>query len=156
MKPWRVVLFHRTKKCSVEEWAKAVRQGKLTQAIRALGPARPRGPWHVLCDNEHFLSSEACQAEHRRASVSLWRIPPHSPDLNPVERFWSWLRRKLRAMDLNDAVACRPALGKQAYVARVRRVLKTKKAQTVAANVAKGLRNTCRAVLAAKGAAVKG
>ena len=59
-------------------------------------------------------------------------------------------------MDLNDAVTGRPVLGKMAYKDRVRRVIKTLKAQTVAANIAKGLRKTCRAVLKAKGAAVKG
>ena len=42
-------------------------------------------------------------------------IPPRSTDLRPVEKFWSWLRRKLRAMDLKDAVAKRPVLGKMAY-----------------------------------------
>ena len=150
------VLFHRSKKCSVEEWVTAVNQGKLTKAIKALRPSRPRGPWYVLCDNEHFLSSQPSQAAHRRANVVLWHIPAHSPDLNPVERFWSWLRRKLRAMDLSDAVSGRPVLGKMAYKSRVRRVIMTQKAQTTAANIAKGLRKTCRAVVAARGAAVKG
>ena len=43
-----------------------------------------------------------------------------------------------------------------AYKARVRRVIKSAKSQTVAGNVAKGLRGTCKRVVAAKGAAVKG
>ena len=47
-------------------------------------------------------------------------------------------------------------LGKMAYKARVRRVIKSAKSQTVAGNVAKGLRGTCKRVVAAKGAAVKG
>ena len=47
-------------------------------------------------------------------------------------------------------------LGKMAYKARVRRVIKSAKSQTVAGNVAKGLRGTCQRVVAAKGAAVKG
>ena len=63
--------------------------------------------------------------------------------------------RKLHP-DLSDAVRGRPVLGKMAYKCRVRRVIMTQKAQTTAANIAKGLRKTCRAVVAARGAAVKG
>ena len=151
-----MVLFHKTKKCSAGEWAGAVKQGKLTKAIKDLSPVQSRGPWHVLCDNEHFLTSTESQAAHRRAKVHLWKVPSKSPDLNPVERFWSWLRRKLRAMDLSDAVRSRPALGKMAYKARVLRVVKSRKAQCVASNIALGLRKACTAVVNRKGAAIRG
>ena len=129
---------------------------KLTKAIKDLGPVRPRGPWEVLCDSESFLTSAACQREHARARVTLWSIPARSPDLNPVELFWAWLRKKLRSMDLADAIAKKPVLGKMAYRARVVRVLKTTKAQTVAANIAKGFRRTCKRIADCKGRGVKG
>ena len=126
-------------------------------------PFEPRAPRRrrcvaggVLCGNEHFLTSTACQRAHERAKVFLWHVPAHSPDLNPVEKYWRWIRKKLRAMDLADALAKRPVLGKTAYRARVRRVIKSAKSQTVAGNYAKGLRATCKRVVAAKGAAVKG
>ena len=151
-----VILFHPSKKCSPDEWAAAVSKGKLTAAIRVLRPVRPRGPWHVLCDNEHFLTSTVSQNAHRRASIHLWKVPPHSPDLNPVERFWSWLRRKLRSMDLNDVTVGRRVLCKSAYKARVVRLLRTQKAQAVASQVAKGLPNACREVIRNHGAAVRG
>ena len=150
------VLFHETKKCSVDKWAAAVDKGLLAGAIKALGPVVKKGPWYVLCDNEHFLTSTACQRAHERAKVILWHVPAHSPDLNPIEKYWGWLRKKLRAMDLADALAKRPVLGKAAYKARVRRVMKSAKSQTVAGNYAKGLRGACKRVVAAKGAAVKG
>ena len=60
-----------------------------------------------------------------------------SPDLNPVERFWAWLRKKLRRMDLADANAKRPVFGKTAYIARVKRVVQTKKDQQVASACAR-------------------
>ena len=59
------------------------------------------------------------QSQYTRTRVSLWKIPPRSPDLNPVEKFWAWLRKGLRKRDLKDAVAKRPVLGKTAYKARV-------------------------------------
>ena len=115
-----------------------------------------RNPWEVLCDNAAFLTSVACQRERARARVTLWSILARSPDLNPVELFWAWLRKKLRSMDLADAIAKKPVLGKMAYRARVVRVLKTTKAQTVAANIAKGFRRTCKRIVECKGRGVKG
>ena len=111
---------------------------------------------HVLCDNEKFLTARASNDAHKAVGVRLWKIPAKSPDLNPVERFWGWLRKKLRAMDLADAVARSPPLGRMAYVARVRRVVKTDKAQTVAGNHAQALRKVCREVIKKKGAATSG
>ena len=76
--------------------------------------------------------------------------------LNPVEKFWSWLRRHLRAMDLKDAMAKRPVLGKMAYRERLRRVVKSVKARTVAINTLASLRKTCKEVIKKKGAATRG
>ena len=151
-----IVLFHDSRKLSAKEWVQAVRAGKLRKAIAALGPTKPAGPWHVLCDNESFLRAGTTAQAYREASVNLWQIPPYSPDLNPVERFWSWLRRKLRAMDLKDAVAKRPTLGKMAYKARVRSVCASQHAQRVAKACALGLKKVCREVIRNKGAATRG
>ena len=63
--------------------------------------------------------------------------------------------KALRAMDLADAMAKRPVLSKQAYLARVKRTLATKRAQQVATNCANQLRKTCREVKDNKGAATR-
>ena len=103
-----------------------------------------------------LLLRTLCKKTRDRAGVKLWSIPPRSVDLNAVERFWAWLRKKLRSMDLADAGAKRPLLGKMAYRARTVRGLKTKRAQEVAINIARGYKRTCKSIIAAKGAAVKG
>ena len=76
-----------------------------------------------------------------------------SPDLNQVEMFWGWLRRKLRLMDLADLRKKRPALGKTAYITRVKGVIKTANAQKVAKNIAKRFRKACQQVDRRGGAA---
>ena len=76
-----------------------------------------------------------------------------SPDLNPVEMFWGWLRKKLRSMDLQDLRKKRCPLGKTAYTARVKGVLKSAKVQTAAKNVASRLRKACKQVVDRNGAA---
>ena len=88
------------------------------------------------------LSKEA----HKKAKVTLWRVPPRSPDLNPVEKYWPWLKKKLRKMDLEDCVKGKPVLTKRACIARVRRVVESKQSHKVARNYALGLRNVCKQV----------
>ena len=82
----------------------------------------------------------------------MWKVPPRSPDLNPIERFWSWLKKKLRSMDLADAVKKRKPLGKYAFSERIRRVIKPTKAQEVAVTQAQKMRQVCGIVLKKKGA----
>ena len=113
-------------------------------------------PWHVLCDNEKFLDAKDSQAAYTARGVVLWHVPPRSPDLNPVEQFWGWLRKELRRRDLRDALAKRPPLGKSAYLKRVRAVICTRKAQTVAGNIARSFKKTCREVVRKGGAAARG
>ena len=100
--------------------------------------------------------SDGCRlptAARRTAGSKLWKIPPKSPDLNPIERFGAWLKKKLRAMDLAGALNTRLVLGKTAYIERVRRVMRTKEAQDVAKSQANSLRKVCQAVVQKKGAA---
>ena len=147
------VLWHPTKKTNKFEWSKAVQEWKLTTALRFLNPRNRTGPWTVLCDGESFLRAKISMAAYRGKKVTLWTVPPKSPDLNPIEMFWGWLRRKLRQMDLADLRLKRRPLGKLAYTTRVKKVIKSQKAQEVARNYAKRLRKTCQQVVDRKGAA---
>ena len=117
------VTFHQKRKLSQGEWVRALKAGKLVSAMKKLQPLKPNGPWYVLCDNEAFLGAATCCDECRKSKVHLWRVPPRSPDLNPVERFWAYLQKRLRRLDLRDAFNRRPCLGRSAYIARVRQVL---------------------------------
>ena len=110
----------------------------------------------MLCDNEKFFKAKESLKAYSCKSVKLWSIPPRSPDLNPIEKFWGWLRRELRRRDLKDLNMKRPALTKARYLVRVRAVLRTRKAQTVAKNISKSLKKTCAEVVRKKGAASRG
>ena len=152
-----VVAFHSRKKFNTPQWVKVVHAGKLSKAIRALHPVKPHGPWKVLCDNETFLRTAASRAAHDECGVSMsWKMPAKSPYLNPVEKFWGWLRRQLRIKDLADLRAKRPPIGRTAFQARVRSLCATRKAQCVAMNIAAGFRKTCKEVVMKKGAMARG
>ena len=150
------VVLHKKKKLTVAEWLDAVRGGKLLAAIQKVSPDKPEGPWHVLCDNERFLHAPASQHVYNRLNLRMWKIPPRSPDLNPIEQFWSYLKGRLRALDLQDALNKRPTLGKTACKARVKRVLQASRTQTAAKNIVKGLMKTCKQIVRVRGAASSG
>ena len=147
------VLWHPNKKTNKEEWSKAVREGQVHEALRFLNPKNRKGPWTILCDGDSFLRAKVSMAAYRAKKITLWAVPPKSPDLNPVELFWGWLRRKLRHMDLADLHQKRRPLGKTAYTMRVKGVIKSQKAQTVAKNFAGRLRKACKQVVKRRGAA---
>ena len=148
------VVFHKKKKkLTAAEWSATVRRGRLLAAVRRVAPAGRAGPWHVLCDNEAFLRAGASQAAYAADNIRLLDMPPRSPDLNPVERFWAWLRKQLRLRDLADASGGRPVPSKAAYRNRVRQVLQTQKAQRVAAACARSWRATCKLVASRQDAA---
>jgi hypothetical protein len=73
--------------------------------------------------------------------------------MNPVEKFWAWLRRQLKAMDLADLVNKRPPTTKAQLKARVRCLLRSAKAKVVARNYVRGLRNVCLEIIKNKGGA---
>ena len=97
--------------------------GLLGGLLRKPNPGIKERPWRVLSDGKKFLHSKAARSAYELRRVSLWKIPPRSPDLNPIEKFWSWLRKELRRRDLEDYKAKRPCLTKAQYIARVREVL---------------------------------
>lgn len=147
-----VIAFHPTKKIDPEDWVGAVEGGALTIAVKEGKPVLKKGPWGVLCDNEGFLHAAESKAAHRKQKIILRHVPARSPDLNVIEKFWSWLRRELRKRDLNDLVKKRPPLGKMAYRQRILAVCRLPKAKAVAANYFKSFRKVCQEVVLKKGA----
>ena len=138
------------------EWARAVDAGHLVAACKKMLPHRQRGPWTVLCDNERFLEAAPARGAHQRANVRLWHIPARSPDLNPAEKMWAWLRRRLRAMDLADLRGKRPVISRAGLKVRVRALCRSPDAQRVGQRCAAGLRRVCQEVVRRRGAATKG
>ena len=140
------VVWTARKKTNGEEWAAAIRAGSLSGALQQISPRAPGETWTVLCDNETFLRSRVVQGAYEEMNIQIWDVPAKSPDLNPIEMFWGWLRAKLRRMDLQDLKQKRKPLAKAAYKQRVQKVLKSKKAQDVAKACARKFRVICKAV----------
>ena len=50
----------------------------------------------IVMDNATFHRKKELEMLAKQASCEILFLPPYSPDLNPIEQFWSWLKRKLR------------------------------------------------------------
>ena len=96
------ICFHQTKKLNGTEWNHLLVSGRVLGALKRLQPERRRAFWTVLCDNESFMKTKENVAESARRGIQMWHVPPQSFDLNPIEKYWVWLRYRLRKADLED------------------------------------------------------
>jgi transposase len=50
----------------------------------------------IVMDNASFHRKSKLYPLAEKAGIRLMFLPPYSPELNPIEHFWSWLKRQLR------------------------------------------------------------
>jgi len=65
----------------------------------------------VIMDNAAFHKSKRTKELIESVGCRLIFLPPYSPDLNPIEKFWAnmkrWIKEKIAQFDaLYDAIAC--------------------------------------------------
>ena len=96
--------------------------GKLTQAIQALIPVKPRG-------RGRFFATTRDSCIRRRPST-LW-LPKASQcgtcRTSALWRMWAWLRKRLHALDREDLRRRKPPIGVTALKARIHSVLASHK-----------------------------
>lgn len=57
--------------------------------------AHPEGPIYVVCDNARYYKNKALAAWLADKRLVQVFLPPYSPNLNLIERFWKFLRQKV-------------------------------------------------------------
>ncbi|MEO0801711.1 MAG: IS630 family transposase, partial [Cyanobacteria bacterium J06642_2] len=62
---------------------------------RCLIPLLKPGEILVL-DNATFHKGGRIAELVEAVGCQVWYLPPYSPDLNPIERCWSWLKSRIR------------------------------------------------------------
>jgi len=53
----------------------------------------------VIWDNATFHKSAKIADALAQAHIGLLFLPPYSPELNPIEHFWAWLKSWIRALN---------------------------------------------------------
>jgi transposase len=57
----------------------------------------PMGQWFLLQDNAPYHSSRETQNWLHNHGIDCIEFPPYSPDLNPIENLWAYLKRRIEA-----------------------------------------------------------
>jgi len=70
---------------------------KTVSLLRALAAWRKgkKGRVVLIWDNAPCHTAKIVQAEAARLGIEIVNLPGYSPDLNPVERLWAWLREEV-------------------------------------------------------------
>ena len=63
--------------------------------LRKLRAANPNQVLLLVLDNVRYQRTRRVQALARRLGIRLLYLPPYSPNLNLIERFWKFLRKKI-------------------------------------------------------------
>ena len=58
-------------------------------------PIVPKGSYFIL-DNATFHRKNKLHALAEKYGCTALFLPPYSPDLNIIEKYWAWLKRQLR------------------------------------------------------------
>jgi len=63
------------------------------QKIEAFYPEKRK--IHVFCDNAPYYKNKAVTEYLKSSKVELHFLPPYSPNLNPIERLWKWMKERI-------------------------------------------------------------
>jgi len=63
--------------------------------LRKLRAVNPNKVLLVVLDNARYQRARRVRALARRLRIRLLFLPPYSPNLNLIERFWKFLRKKI-------------------------------------------------------------
>jgi len=47
---------------------------------------------HVFCDNARYYRNKEVTEYLKNSKIQLHFLPPYSPNLNPIERLWKWMK----------------------------------------------------------------
>jgi transposase len=50
---------------------------------------------HVFCDNASYYRNKAVTQYLVTSKIALHFLPPYSPNLNPIERLWKWMKERV-------------------------------------------------------------
>jgi len=50
---------------------------------------------HVFCDNAPYYRNRRVREYLENSKIQLHFLPPYSPNLNPIERLWKWMKEKV-------------------------------------------------------------
>lgn len=50
---------------------------------------------HLFCDNAKYYKNRSVTKHLETSKIKLHFLPPYSPNLNPIERLWKWMKERV-------------------------------------------------------------
>jgi transposase len=50
---------------------------------------------HIFCDNAPYYRNKSVRQYLTTSKIDLHFLPPYSPNLNPIERLWKWMKERV-------------------------------------------------------------
>jgi transposase len=50
---------------------------------------------HLFCDNARYYRNQKVEQYLKRSKIEMHFLPPYSPNLNPIERLWKWMKERV-------------------------------------------------------------
>lgn len=50
---------------------------------------------YLFCDNAKYYQNRAVKEYLKSSAIDLKHLPPYSPNLNPIERLWKWMKERI-------------------------------------------------------------
>lgn len=50
---------------------------------------------HIFCDNARYYKNKEVSKYLKHSKIELHFLPPYSPNLNPIERLWKWMKERV-------------------------------------------------------------
>ena len=50
---------------------------------------------HLFCDNARYYRNKSVKIYLETSRVKMHFLPPYSPNLNPIERLWKWMKERV-------------------------------------------------------------
>lgn len=70
--------------------------------LKKLATEYPGKAIHLVMDNARYQKCNAMKEMAATLGIDLVYIPPYSPNLNPIERLWKFVKGKLRSKYYDD------------------------------------------------------
>lgn len=79
---------------------KIYKKGVLPSAKKFFGAGNQN--WHLLEDGDSKHTSKLCKAWKAENGIKVLEWPANSPDCNPIENVWAYLKMRLRRKNYNS------------------------------------------------------
>ena len=55
----------------------------------------PKKRIHLFLDNARYYKNQKVKAFLKTSKIEVHYLPPYSPNLNPIERLWKWMKQRV-------------------------------------------------------------